>query len=62
LHHCFLYAALEYVKRRVQRNSEVAEIDWYRSVDICAGDNIILDGSIPVMKKEFGLAVNTEKI
>jgi len=45
LRHCFLYVTVEYVNRRVQRNSEVAEIEWYRSVDICAGDNIILDGS-----------------
>ena len=50
----------------------MAETEWYRSVDICAGDNIILDGSTPTMKKkigyilfakkEFGLEVNAEKI
>jgi hypothetical protein len=50
----------------------VAEIERYRSVDICAGDINILDGSTLTVKKkighvffakkEYGLEVNAENI
>jgi hypothetical protein len=50
----------------------VAEIERYKSVDICAGNIRIMDGSIPTMKKKIGyilyakkgfsLEVNAEKI
>jgi hypothetical protein len=67
-----LYVSLEYVNKKVKKNLEVAKIERYMSVDICAGDISILDGSMPTMKKkiryilfakkEFSLEVNAEKI